>query len=35
MGHFIYRNAINDFVEQVESQIFCKLFALNDKGFEY
>jgi len=34
-GHFIYGNAINDFVEQVESQVFCKLFSLNDKGFEY
>ena len=28
-------NAINDFVEQVESQVFCKLFALNHRDFEY
>ncbi len=34
-GCFIYGNAINDFVEQVESQVFCKLFATNHKGFEY
>lgn len=34
-GCFIYGNAINDFVEQVESQVFCKLFAQNHKGFEY
>ena len=34
-GHFIYGNAINDFVEQVESQVFCKLFATNNPGFEY
>lgn len=34
-GAFIYGNAINDFVEQVESQVFCKLFALNHSGFEY
>ena len=32
-GHFIYGNAINDFVEQVESQVFCKLFALNHRDF--
>jgi hypothetical protein len=34
-GAFIYGNAINDFVEQVESQVFCKLFAMNHSGFEY
>eukprot|EP00919_Chromeraceae_sp_WS-2016_P081291 GHVR01192048.1.p1 GENE.GHVR01192048.1~~GHVR01192048.1.p1 ORF type:complete len:135 (-),score=0.50 GHVR01192048.1:1439-1843(-) len=34
-GTFIYGNAINDFVEQVESQVFCKLFSLNHRGFEY
>lgn len=32
-GAFIYGNAINDFVEQVESQVFCKLFSLNHSGF--
>jgi murein tripeptide amidase MpaA len=32
-GAFIYGNAINDFVEQVESQVFCKLFAMNNSGF--
>lgn len=34
-GCFIYGNAINDFVEQVESQVFCKLISLNNRGFEY
>ena len=32
-GAFIYGNAINDFVEQVESQVLCKLFAMNNAGF--
>lgn len=32
-GCFIYGNAINDFVEQVESQVFCKLISMNNKGF--
>ena len=34
-GCFIYGNAINDFVEQVESQVFCKLISMNNRGFEY
>ena len=34
-GCFFYGNAINDFVDQVESQVFCKLFAQNRKHFEY
>ena len=34
-GCFIYGNAFTDFVEQVESQVFCKLFAINHAGFEY
>jgi len=34
-GCFIYGNAFTDFVEQVESQVFCKLFAMNHSGFEY
>ena len=34
-GCFIYGNAINDFVEQVESQVFCKLISMNNKGFQY
>jgi cytosolic carboxypeptidase protein 5 len=34
-GCFIYGNAFSDFVEQVESQVFCKLFSINHSGFEY
>jgi len=32
-GCFFYGNAIKDFVDQVESQVFCKLFAQNCKHF--
>ena len=34
-GCFIYGNAFSEYVEQVESQVFCKLFAMNHSGFEY
>ena len=34
-GNFIYGNAFSEFVEQVESQVFCKLFSMNHSGFEY
>lgn len=32
-GCFIYGNAFSEFVEQVESQVFCKLFSMNHSGF--
>ena len=33
-GCFIYGNAIDNFVDQVESNTFCKLVSLNTKFFE-
>ena len=32
-GCFIYGNAFTEFIEQVESQVFCKLLASNHRGF--
>lgn len=34
-GHFVYGNAMDDFVSQVESQVYAKLLELNCKTFEY
>ena len=34
-GCFLFGNAINDFVSQVESQIYAKIVSLNCINFEY
>lgn len=32
---FVYGNAFDDFVFQVESQLFCKILSLNTRYFNY
>lgn len=34
-GAFIYGNAFDDIVNQVESQVFCKVLSMNSRYFQY